>query len=100
MTKFLRNLSIKKKLIAIQLFSSVFGLVITGLLLLVFQISEFKLTAKNDLSTMAELIGNRSTAALSFDDASLAKENLSFLEQMATVYSACIYDILTFPNAR
>lgn len=92
MTKFLRNLSIKKKLIAIQLFSSVFGLVITGLLLLVFQISEFKLTAKNDLSTMAELIGNRSTAALSFDDASLAKENLSFLEQMATVYSACIYD--------
>ena len=92
MIKPLQNLSIQKKLISILLFSSVSGLVIAAFFLLLLEVSVFKQNAENELSTMAELIGNRSTAALSFDDATLAKENLSSLEQVTTVQFACLYD--------
>ncbi len=91
MIKPLRNLSIQNKLISILLFSSISGLMIAVLLMLVFQVSSFKQNIQNELSTMAELIGNRSTAALSFDDVDLARENLSSLTQLATVRSACLY---------
>ncbi len=94
MIKSLRNLSIRKKLISILLFSSISGLVTAALLLLVFEVSTFKQNIQNELSTMAELIGNRSTAALSFDDSDLAKENLSSLAQLDFVQSACLYDKL------
>ena len=93
MTRLLQNFSIKNKLISILLFSSIFGLVIAALLLLFFEVSTFKQKTREDLSTMAELIANRSTAALSFNDTGLAKENLSSLNQLATVQSACIYDV-------
>lgn len=92
MNKLLRNLSIKRKLLSIQVFSSLAGLFLASLLLLIFQISEFKQDAQDDLSTMAELISNRSTAALMFDDSGLAKENLASLEQLAIFHSACIYN--------
>jgi len=93
MIKPLKNLSIKKKLISILLFSSISGLVIAAFLLLVFEVSDFKQNVQNDLSTMSILIGNRSTAALTFDDSELAQENLSSLEQVDNIQSACIYDI-------
>ena len=92
MIKPLQNLSIQKKLISILLFSSISGLAIAAFFILLLEITVFKQNAENELSTMAELIGNRSTAALSFDDASLAKENLSSLEQVKTVQFACLYD--------
>jgi len=92
MIKPLKNLSIKKKLLSVLLFSSISGLVIAAFLLLVLEVSDFKKNAQNELSTMAQLIANRSTAALSFHDTDLAKENLSSLEQLVTVQSACLYD--------
>lgn len=76
MTRLLRNLSIKNKLLFIQGFSSISGLFLAAALLLIFEIAEFKQNTQDDLSAMAELIGNRSTAALMFDDRALAKENL------------------------
>lgn len=93
MTKFLRNLSIKQKLLSIQVFSSISGLVLAALLLIFFEISEFKQNVQEDLSAMAGLIGNRSTAALTFDDPKLAKENLATLEQIPVFKAACIYDV-------
>lgn len=91
MIKFFRNLSFKNKLLSVQIFSSICGLLLAVLVLLVFEISEFKKHTRDDLSAMAELIGNRSTAALLFDDPSLAKENLSSLEQLSVFQTACIY---------
>ncbi len=92
MIKLLRNLSIKKKLLSIQVFSSIAGLFLAAILLLFFEIVAFKQNAQHDLSAMAELIGNRSTAALLFDDPGLAKENLASLEQLSIFHSACIYN--------
>ena len=92
MTRLFRNLSIKKKLLFIQVFSSICGLFLATALLLIFEIAEFKQNTQDDLSAMAELIGNRSTAALMFDDRALAKENMASLEQLTIFRSACIYD--------
>ena len=92
MNKFLRNLSIKQKLLFIQVFSSICGLILAALLLIIFEISYFKKNIQDDLSAMAGLIANRSTAALLFDDPKLAKENLATLEQMPVFQAACIYD--------
>ena len=92
MIKPLQNLPIQKKLLSILLFSSVSGLVIAAFFLLVFEVSDFKQKAQKELSTMAQLIANRSTAALTFDDSELAKENLSSLEKLTIVESACLYD--------
>ena len=80
-------------MLSIQVFSSISGLILAALFLIVFEISEFKKNTQNELSTMAGLIGNRSTAALLFDDRKLAKENLATLEQMPIFQSACIYNV-------
>ncbi len=85
-------LSIKKKLLSIQVFSSLISLFLASLLILIFQVTEFKQNSQDDLSAIAVLIGTRSSAALLFDDPELAKENLSSLEQLPIFYSACIYD--------
>ncbi len=92
MTNFLKNLSIKNKLLAIQLFSAISGLFLAAVLLLIFEVSEFKQSRKDDLTAMAELIAHRSTAALLFNDEQLAKDNLSSLEQFSIFHSACIYN--------
>jgi len=92
MTRLFRNLSIKKKLLFIQAFSSISGLFLATVLLLIFEIAEFKQNTQDDLTAMAELIANRSTAALMFDDPTLARENLASLEQLTIFKSACIYD--------
>ncbi|HMM33227.1 MAG TPA: ATP-binding protein [Thermoanaerobaculia bacterium] len=44
-----------------------------------------------DVSTMARLVADRSTAALAFDDPALAAENLSALRIKPAVTAACIY---------
>lgn len=44
-----------------------------------------------DVSTIARLVADRSTAALAFDDPGLAAENLSALRIKASVAAACIY---------
>jgi signal transduction histidine kinase/ActR/RegA family two-component response regulator len=46
----------------------------------------------NDLSTQAELVGHVTSAALSFDDPRLARENLAMLRSRPTVRAAAIYD--------
>jgi two-component system, sensor histidine kinase and response regulator len=44
----------------------------------------------NELTFAARMVGNRSTAAIVFDDDNLAKENLSALVEHSAIESACI----------
>jgi len=92
MIKWLKNRPIQTKLLFTLLFSSISGLLLTGLLLLVFEVSAFKQNAWDDLTAMANIVANRSTAALLFDDPDLGRENLIPLNQLSDVYLACIYD--------
>ncbi|MGZ4967905.1 MAG: EAL domain-containing protein [Methylobacter sp.] len=92
MIKLIRNLSINSKLLLILLFSCVSSLLFAGVLLIVLEISEFQKNTKDDLSTLAQIVGNRSTAALMFEDRDLAHENLSVFDNLPDVHLACLYD--------
>lgn len=92
MNRFIINLSIKRKLLVIQIISSMVALTLAILFLLILEITEFKQNIQTDMTAMAELIGNRSNAALLFDDPGLANENLKSLESLPLLNSACIYD--------
>src|SRR5664280_346914 len=92
MIKFVGNLSIKRKLLLTLIFSSVISLLFAVLFLVVLEITEFQKNARDDLSTLATIIGNRSTAALAFQDVDLAKENLGVLNTQPEVQTACLYD--------
>jgi len=92
MIKLVRNLSINRKLLLILLFSSISSLFFAGVLLIVLEISEFQKNTRDDLSTLARIVGNRSTAALMFEDRDLANENLSVFDNLPDVQLACLYD--------
>ena len=92
MNKFIGNLSIKRKLLLTLIFPSVVSLLFTGVFLVVLELAEFQKNTRDDLLMLATIIGNRSTAALLFQDTALANENLGVLNTMPEVQNACLYD--------
>ncbi len=79
MKRLIRNLSLRKKLIMVILFITVCSVVVASVGIMVFeriQTNEFMIA---DLAAMADVIGNNSSAALSFDDPEAATEILSAL---------------------
>lgn len=92
MNNLFSRLSIKTKLFAIAIASSLFSLLLALLILLVINVSDVKRKSQEDLLAVAKLIANRSVAAVIFDDANLAKENLTSLNSLAELVSACVYN--------
>ncbi len=92
MNNFIGNLSIKRKLLMTLIFPSVVSLFFAGLFLVMLEIAEFQKNTRDNLSTLAMIIGNRSTAALLFQDTTLANENLGVLKALWEVKVACLYD--------
>nr|WP_305909373.1 CHASE sensor domain-containing protein [Methylomarinum sp. Ch1-1]MDP4522280.1 CHASE sensor domain-containing protein [Methylomarinum sp. Ch1-1] len=92
MNKHFRKLSIKWKLLSILTFSSILSLFLALLLLVFVEVTELKSKVRSDLTAMGSLVANRSTAALSFDDKAVARENLTALKEMNEVTAACLYD--------
>jgi diguanylate cyclase (GGDEF)-like protein/PAS domain S-box-containing protein len=92
MNKFVRNLSINRKLLLILTFSSVTSLLFAGVILVVLEIVEFQQNTRDDLSALAQIVGSRSTAAIMFEDRDLANENLSIFNNVPDVQIACLYD--------
>ncbi len=62
--RLLRNLSIKRKLMAIILLTSGAVLVVASVTFLLTDVYSFRRNMVNDLVTLAELIGNNTSAAL------------------------------------
>ncbi|GAB6140945.1 hypothetical protein JCM14076_16740 [Methylosoma difficile] len=93
MIKFFKNLPIHRKLFLALFVSSSISLFFAGIFLVFLQIAEFQKSTKEDFSALATLIGNRSTAALMFQDKEMAEENLAVLKAMPGVERACIYDL-------
>jgi diguanylate cyclase (GGDEF)-like protein/PAS domain S-box-containing protein len=91
MSRFFSRLSIKSKLFTIAITSSLFSMLLALVILVTVNVSEVKRKAQSDLMAVASLIANRSVAAVMFDDANLAKENLVSLNNLPDLRSACIY---------
>ena len=85
--------SIKDKLIAITMISCAISLIVAGSIMIVYSWDTHKENTVNRLNVMASVLGNRSSAALVFDDPSLVQENLQSLKFEPGILLACIYSI-------
>jgi len=80
------------KLLLIFLCSAFTSLLFAGIALVLLEVGELGKNTRDNLVFMATLIGNRSTAALMFEDKKLADENLALLNTLKEVQAACLYD--------
>ncbi|HEX6187632.1 MAG TPA: ATP-binding protein, partial [Pyrinomonadaceae bacterium] len=86
-----RNLSIKRKLTLMIMVISIFTLLLSYALIMTYdRILERRAMVRN-LTTQAEIIGNNSTAAITFNDPDSAKEVLTALKARPEIISAVIY---------
>ncbi|UCF90635.1 MAG: HAMP domain-containing protein [Desulfobacterales bacterium] len=86
----LRDITIKRKLIAIIMMTSAIVLMISSATFVVTELISFRQTMGKDLSILANVIGTNSTASLAFKDQSAAKETLSALKAEPHITFACI----------
>ena len=87
----IRDISIRHKLtLAIMLTSSIALLLAIGVFI-AYEPIMFKRGMVEDLSSLAQIIGNNSTAALIFMDKTAAQETLSALRVESNVIEACMY---------
>jgi PAS domain S-box-containing protein len=85
-----QDLPIQRKILVMTL--TICGVVqlVAALLLLVFQIINFRANFQRDVATLSAIIANNSTAALAFDDRKAADEILGSLKARPTVVGACL----------
>lgn len=72
----LQDISIKRKLTAIIMVASTVALLLVSGGFVTYELITYRQIMTHDLSALAEIIGDRSTAALTFEDKADAKENL------------------------
>lgn len=92
MAPFLRFRSVRHKLLAGVLLTSMAALLVTGIAMLIYDLRSYHDGQVNDLSTQAEIIGRSSAAALQFDDTKFATDNLALLSARPGIRAAAIYN--------
>src|SRR5438132_12344229 len=89
--RLLRDISIKRKLTLIIMAASTVALLLVSGGFVTYELVTFRQKMVRDLSTLADIIGNRSTAALAFENKEDAEENLNALAANKSIVSACLY---------
>ena len=87
-----RDLSIKHKLTLIIMLISIVALLLSCTLFIIYDLGIERREMMRDLLTQADIIGNHSTAALSFNDVDSATEMLAALKAKPEIIAACLYD--------
>jgi signal transduction histidine kinase/CheY-like chemotaxis protein len=84
--------SIKQKLLLITVVSSAVALLLVAAAFLLLEYFSFRAGMQDDFSTLAKIVGDQSTAALTYDDPATAGENLKTLVlKKAGIIAACLY---------
>ncbi|HMP97133.1 MAG TPA: response regulator [Kiritimatiellia bacterium] len=96
----IRHLSIERKLTLIVFLAITSAMVLASSLMIGRYARSARLQNVEDLATLADIIGNNSKAALSFQDADDAVETLAALEHKPIILSAFLYDQAGAPFAR
>jgi signal transduction histidine kinase/ActR/RegA family two-component response regulator len=84
--------SIRQKLVTIVMSTTLAASAVSVGTVVAYDLRSYQRALRNDLSTQAELVGHMTSAALSFDDARLARENLELLRTRPSVRAAALYD--------
>jgi PAS domain S-box-containing protein len=86
-----RRLPLQRKLMVVIMATTAAALVLSGISILIFDSVLFRGYLERDLSTLADITADNSTAALSFEDPHAASETLGALRARTHVVTACIY---------
>src|SRR6266852_4639536 len=84
--------SLRQKLLGMVLVTTLVALIVALAAIIGYDLSAYHRILVADMTTQAELLGRTSAPALAFDDAKVAKENLSLLRFRPLVSSAAIYN--------
>ncbi len=87
----LMNLSIKRKLILIITLTSTFTLLLACAAFLSYELITFRYAVTSDLSALAKVVADSSTAAVAFGDQATAEETVMALRAKPHIVAACIY---------
>jgi two-component system sensor histidine kinase/response regulator len=87
----LRHASIRQKLTRIVLLTCATAVLVACTVFAVYDITTFRLSMANDLTTLAEIVGANTSAALTFGDQEAAHEILSSLAARPHIVEACIF---------
>ncbi len=87
-----RNSSIQRKLTMVVLFTSLFGLSLTGLAFEIYERASFRTSLVSDLTAQVDTLTLNTAAALAFDDQKSAQDLLESLRVERQIVAACLYD--------
>jgi len=96
----LRDLPVRRKLVLILMLSTGVALLIANFALVGLDLLLFRRDLVRDLETLAAVVAENSTAALTFNDAKAAGETLAALRGRPAVAAAALYDAAGRPFAR
>ena len=85
-----RNLSVGRKLMVLMMVASSVALLLVCAVLLGYDVVTSKRTTAEHLSTLIQIIGDNSKAALSFGDQTVAREVLATLKAEPHITAACV----------
>ncbi|MBU1936952.1 PAS domain S-box protein [bacterium] len=89
--QYFRNLSIRRKLNIINMIITVIALFLAYTAFIVYDITAFKKSMVINISTLAEMIGANSSAAITFDNAKDATETLATLAAEKDIEAVAVY---------
>ncbi len=92
MLRRLQRAPIRQKLMLIAMLTTGGALLLAGLAIIYFNLSRFRGEMERDLSTLADVFGQTSNAALTFNDPKTAGEILSGLNLRPSITAAALYD--------
>ena len=84
--------SIRHKLFVGVLLTTVSALLISGLIMVIYDLRDYRARLIEDLTTQSNLLGLSSASALQFNDASVATHSLASLKARPQILEAAIYD--------
>ena len=90
---FLKNVSIREKLNRIVMLTTSVALLLAALGFFLYDLLAFRNTETRELSSVADIIGANSTAALQFQDPATGRETLETLSIDPRVVSAALYTL-------
>ncbi len=92
MSRYLRSLSIGQKLTLIVMLTSGVAMLLTSVCVIAYERFSFRTSLVNDLMTTAQIMGDNTSAALTFGDPTSAEETLSSLAAKPRIIAAAVYD--------
>ncbi len=93
MLEALRHISIRHKITGVIMLTCAIVLLLAGASLILSELIKFRRSAVDDLSTIANLVGSNSYAALLFDNKRDAREILNTLRTQQDIIAAAIYKL-------